>query len=110
MKRRNLPDLDSALADFEALLNNDQKKKEKPLLDKAHETQRQLRLEGMFLMQTKSFTIENPRNPNIWHKKTLNLSSNKPVLCHFGLLNRCVDLIILIFPAVFLQLHTPENF
>ena len=46
MKRRNLPDLDSALADFEALLNSDQKKKEKPLLDKAHETQEKLRLEG----------------------------------------------------------------
>ncbi len=60
MKNRNLPDLDSALADFEALLNSDQKKKEKPLLDKAHETQEQLRLEGMFLLHTKSCAIQNP--------------------------------------------------
>ena len=49
IKKRNLPDLDSALADFEALLNSDQKKKEKPLLEKAHEIREELRLEGMFV-------------------------------------------------------------
>ena len=58
MKRRNLPDLDSALADFEAFLNSDQKKKEKPLLDKAHETQEQIRLEGRLLLIFDSFLID----------------------------------------------------
>ena len=48
MKKKNLPDLESALGDFEAFLNSDQKKEEKPLLDKAHELQDQLRLEGTF--------------------------------------------------------------
>ena len=69
MKRRNLPDLDSALADFEAFLNSDQKTKEKPLLDKAHETQDQLRLEGMFLMHTNSCTLQNPGHDDMWDKK-----------------------------------------
>ena len=58
MKKKNRPDLESALADFEALLNNDQKKKEKPLLDKAHETQEQLRLQGMFLLIHDTFCID----------------------------------------------------
>ena len=46
MKKKKLPDLDSALEDFETLLNSDDKKEEKPLLDKAHELQDQLRWEG----------------------------------------------------------------
>ena len=54
IKKRNKSDLDSALADFEALLTSDQlKREEKPLLDKAHETQKQLlSVDGMFHFMT----------------------------------------------------------
>ncbi len=43
LKKKNIADLDAALSDFELLLNNDQKKQERALLDKAYEEKDYLR-------------------------------------------------------------------
>ena len=43
LKKKNIPELDAALADFESLLNNNQKTQEMALLDKANEEKDYLR-------------------------------------------------------------------